>query len=90
VNQWRTAPANDPETIGYPCRPQVTTIDQILTSRTQLTRPWLTAVPCREHPGASVGHFETAEVSSGTSTQERREPRCEEVGMGGSAGKAAG
>lgn len=47
----------------------MTALGDVPTSRHQLTREWLTAALCAEHPAAVVEDFETRDVSIGTATR---------------------
>src|ERR1700738_1721408 len=50
-------------------RPKATNAGDVPVSRKAVTREWLTGVVRGGHAGAAVEDFETADVSSGTSTR---------------------
>lgn len=50
-------------------RPKARTIDDVPVSGETVTADWLTAVLCRETPGAQAVSFEAVNVSAGTSTR---------------------
>ncbi|RJO68422.1 aminoglycoside phosphotransferase family protein [Nocardia panacis] len=50
-------------------RPKARTAGDVPVDGGSITADWLTAVLCRDHPGAQVDSFELANASSGTSTR---------------------
>src|SRR5690606_15275373 len=61
-------------------RPAARTIDDVPVSGETITPEWLTAVLCRDTPGARAVSFETADGSSGTSTRVAIRVRYNDIG----------
>ncbi|MFE9575141.1 aminoglycoside phosphotransferase family protein [Nocardia sp. NPDC006044] len=61
-------------------RPKARTVDDVPVSGETITEQWLTAVLCRDIPGAEVHSFEISDGSRGTSTRVAIHVRYNDIG----------